>query len=590
MIRVADYIMNFLADRGVRDVFLLVGGGAMHLDDALGRNSRLRYTCFEHEQALAIAVEAVGQHTNSPGVGLVTSGPGATNTITAVAAAWIDSTPAFFLSGQAKRPDLKKGSGVRQMGSQEVDIVSMVGCITKYAVTVMEPAAIRYHLERAWHEATHGRKGPVWLDIPLDVQGALVDETVMKGFVPPAGANPPFPAEKIAEALAGSKRPLLLVGNGVKLAGVSDPVRAFAEKYSIPVIMSWKTADFMGFDHPLNFGFPGIMGGRCANFIVQNCDCLLVLGSRLDPSITAFNSADFARNAFKIMVDIDPAEIRKIKGISLACAADLARAVPELVSAPFSMKDHEPWLEYCRSLKAKYPAFTGNDGGENARVDLYRFTDELFHQLLPSDVVVPESSGAAGEITYQAMRVRFGQSIKNAAGLGSMGFGLPYAVGSCIAMDRRRTVLVNGDGAFQLNIQELETLHRLNLPVKIFLWDNGGYRSIVNTQNNMFGGFTVGSTPESGYTTPDTAAVAAAYGLRTFLIRSNGEIRAGIAETLAAPGPVLCRVMVRLDHKTIPKVQAMKLPDGGMVSKPLEDMWPYLPQSEVEENMRISKS
>ncbi|MDP2866863.1 MAG: thiamine pyrophosphate-binding protein [Elusimicrobiota bacterium] len=590
-IKLSDYVFKFLAGKGVKQVFMLPGGGAMHLDDSLGRSPEIKYTCFLHEQALAIAAEAYGQYTNTPGVGLVTSGPGATNAITGVAAAYIDSTPAFFISGQAKRPDLMKGTGVRQLGSQEVDIVSMVSCITKYAVTVLEPAEILYHLEKAWHLAVSGRMGPVWLDLPLDVQAATIDEDLLRGFVPEetpkdaAGLN--AAAAQVVKLLNAAERPLILAGNGVKLAAAREALVRFAETNQVPVLLTWKAIDFLDYDHPLNFGSPGIMGCRTANFMVQNCDLLLVIGSRLEPSVTAFNQAGFGARAKKVMVDIDEAELRKITHMDVPVAADagdflgaLSGLQPEVLK-----KDRGTWLAYCRGLKKRYPVVLDEYYKSGDKVNLYVFTDLLFQQLTAEDLITPESSGAAGEVTYQAMRVKLGQKIKNAAGLGAMGFGLPYAIGACLAGNRRRTILINGDGAFQLNIQELETLARLKLPVKIFILDNNGYGSIMATQRNMFNGFYVGSEPGSGLTVPDICAVAGAYGIRTEEAANHEELPAAIARTLAGDGPALCRLKITANHVTAPKVQAMKLPDGGMVSKPLEDMWPYLPPEELAGNM-----
>jgi len=595
MIKLSDYIMQFLVARGVRQVFMLPGGGAMHLDDSLGRCQELKYTCFFHEQALAVAAEAYGQHTNFPGVGIVTSGPGSTNTITGVAAAYIDSTPTFFLSGQAKRSDLMHGTGVRQMGSQEVDIVSMVSCITKYAVTVLEPNEIRYHLEKAWHLATTGRMGPVWLDIPLDVQAAMIDEQQLQGFTPQPqevdDAALDTAANQIIELLNSAKRPLILAGNGVKLANAQELLIALAEKYEIPMTLTWKAIDYLDFNHPLNYGSPGIMGNRYANFMIQNCDLLLIIGSRLEPSVTAFNQADFGKHARKVMVDIDAAEIRKIANVSVPVVADAKTFLQKLSanSNKIAKIARPEWLAYCQDLKRRYPVVQKEYYQENGRVNLYVFTEELFRQLKADDVIVPESSGAAGEVTYQAMTVKKGQLIKNAAGLGSMGFGLPYAIGACLANDRRRTVLINGDGAFQLNIQELETVMRLKIPLKIFIFDNNGYGSIMNTQRNMFNGFFVGSEPGSGMTIPRMTAVAAAYGLRVETANDHQSLPDVIARTLAGDDPVLCNVKVSDFHVTAPKVQAMKLPDGGMVSKPLEDMWPYLPPEEVAANMIAEK-
>lgn len=588
--KLSDYVMGFLATRGVRHVFLLVGGGAMHLDDSLGRSDELDYVCFLHEQALAVAVEAYGQYTNTPGIGLVTSGPGGTNAVTGVAAAYFDSTPCVFLSGQAKRSDLKRDSGVRQMGSQEVDIISIVSCITKYAATVLEPGEIRYHLERAWHEATSGRMGPVWLDVPLDVQAADVDPEALEGFTPPAmtlGADMAAPSAEVAGLLATARRPAVLVGNGVKLAGAGDALARFVERHGLPTLLTWKAVDLLDHDHPLNFGSPGIMGCRPANFIVQNCDLLLVLGCRLEPSVTAFDAAAFGRNATRVMVDIDAAEIAKVSGVDLPICADAGDFLASLAARLGGVAPLErvQWLAYCRGLRERYPVVLDEYRGRPDGVDLYVFTEELFRQLTPDDVITPESSGAAGEITYQAMAVKKGQLVKNAAGLGAMGFGLPYSIGASIACGRRRTVLINGDGAFQLNIQELETVKRLRLPVKMFILDNGGYGSIVATQRNLFDGRLVGASPESGLSLPDVTAVATAYGLRCEQAGDDGELAGAIARTLAGDDPALCRVRVTRAQVTAPRVQSMKTPEGSMVSKPLEDMWPYLSPEELDASM-----
>jgi len=591
LVKLSDYVMQFLVARGVRHVFMLPGGGAMHLDDSLGKCAEIEYTCFLHEQALAIAAESYGQFTNFPGVGMVTSGPGSTNAITGVAAAYLDSTPCVFISGQAKRQDLKKDSGVRQMGSQEVDIVAMVSPITKYAVTVLEPSEIRYHLEKAWHEATSGRMGPVWIDIPLDVQAAEVDEAHLPGFAP---ASAPVDGRGLSQWVAdfvallnSAERPLILAGNGVKLAGAEELLCRFAEAHQIPVLLTWKAIDFLDHDHPLNFGSPGIVGCRAANFIVQNSDLLLVIGCRLEPSVTAFNAAGFGRNARRVVVDIDQAEILKLGQIDVPVVADagdflrmLSERQPDILA-----RSREEWLAYCRRLRERYPVVLDEYRHGDDAIDLYVFTDTLFRQLAADDVITPESSGAAGEVTYQAMRVKKGQKIRNAAGLGAMGFGLPYAIGACIATDGRRTVLVDGDGAFQLNIQELETVARLKLPVKMFVLDNDGYESIRATQRNLFDGRYVGSSPDSGLTLPDLRAIANAYGIRCEETTSHADLADAIARTLDGDDPALCRVRVSRSQITAPRVQAMKTPEGSMISKPLEDMWPYLPTEEVLENM-----
>jgi acetolactate synthase I/II/III large subunit len=589
--RLSDYVFRFLADKGVRRVFVLTGGGAMHLDDSLGRCEEIEYTCFLHEQALAVAAESHAQNSGFPGVGLVTSGPGSTNAITGVAAAYIDSTPCVFLSGQAKRGDLKGDSGVRQMGSQEVDIVSMVSCITKYAVTVLDPAEVRYHLERAWHEATTDRKGPVWLDFPLDVQGATVDEARLAGYDPGPEVLTAIGVRdavtQVIELLNASERPLVLAGNGVRLAGAEDVLVDLVERASLPLILTWKAIDFLGYDHPLNFGSPGIMGCRGANFMVQNCDLLLVLGSRLEPSVTAFDPDGFGLHAKKVMVDVDSAEIRKMIGIDVPVVADAGVFLRALTARRSEVpgRERSAWLTYCRDLKQRYPVVLEKYFDRAEGVDLYVFTDLLFRQLTEDDVITPESSGAAGEVTYQAMRVKKGQRVRNAAGLGAMGFGLPYSIGACLAGEGRRTILINGDGAFQLNIQELETVKRLDLPIKMFVLENGNYGSIMATQRNMFAGYYVGSERGSGLTLPDTCAVAGAYGISSSRVASHRDLPEAIASTLEGAGPALCGIRVTQEHVTAPRVQAMKTADGGMVSKPLHDMWPYLPADEIARNM-----
>jgi len=507
-----------------------------------------------------------------------------------VAAAYIDSTPCVFISGQAKRSDLKGDSGVRQMGSQEVDIVSMVSCITKYAVTVFEPDKILYHLEKAWHEATSGRMGPAWIDIPLDVQAALIDETKLQGFFPDnKGVSDQVPAlvDDVIALLNTAERPLILAGNGVNLAGAQEVLCRFVENNQIPVLLTWKTVDFFDYDHPLNFGSPGIMGCRFANFIVQNCDLLIILGSRLDPSVTAFNHADFGINAKKVMVDIDATEIRKISHIDIPIVADAGDFLRLLCERQSEIKLHpqDKWLSYCRQLKARYPVVLDEYRKSQDNINLYVFIDTLFKQLVNDDIITPESSGAAGEVTYQAIRIKKGQKVKNAAGLGSMGFGLPYSIGACIANNRKRTILINGDGAFQLNIQELQTIVRLKLPIKMFILDNNGYGSIMATQRNMFNSFYVGSEPGSGLTLPDLCAVAGAYGIRHEQAVTHRDLSEVIARTLSGDDPVICSIKVSQTHVVAPKVQAMKTPDGSMISKPLQDMWPYLTPEELEQNM-----
>lgn len=588
MIKLSDYVFQFLEQKGIRQAFMLPGGGAMHLDDSIGK-SQIAYVCCLHEQAAAIAAEAYGQHTNTPGLVLVTSGPGATNAITGVTAGWIDSTPMIVVSGQSKRADLVGDKGVRQIGSQEVQIVPMVKSITKYAVQILEPTQIRYHLEKAYHEATTGRPGPVWLDIPLDVQACMLDEQELPGCELEKDREVDIRnvIEKTVMLLEQSHKPLVLAGNGIKLAGATELLYRLMEKLQIPVETTWKTIDMLEEDNPLYAGHPGIMGDRGANLILQESDLILSIGCRLDTSVTAFNDKNFGKNAKKIIVDIDENEINRMeveKEAVAICDAGvflnqlLLQIEEKNAIQNFSGLQGEwrKWVEYCRSLRAKYPVITQEHADVKDYVSAYYFIGKLCEILREDDVIVPESSGGAGEITYQAFRLKRGQKMKNAAGLGSMGFGLPYAIGSCIANDGRRTVLINGDGAFQLNIQELETVHRLKLPVKMFIWNNNGYASIRSMQRNNFEGHYVASDEGSGLTMPNISHVAKAYGFKTYCIHNHDELNRILPEIMKDDEPMLCELMVLPEETVSPRVKAIVGENGKMTSGPLEKMWPYL--------------
>jgi acetolactate synthase-1/2/3 large subunit len=566
---------------------MLPGGGCIHLCDSLGRSADIEYIPMLHEQAISIAAEAYGQHSNMAGTALVTSGPGATNAVTGVTAGWIDSTPMLVISGQAKTADLVGDKGVRQIGSQEVQIIPMARHITKYAASVPDPSEIRYHLEKAFYLAHGGRKGPVWIEIPLDVQGAMIDEESLKGFEPDGEAeikhNPgeiSRQTDSIIRMLNESSRPLILAGNGVKLSGCERKFLDIAKTLDIPIQTTWKIIDLLDHGDGLNFGCPGLLGHRSANLILQSADLLIVLGSRLDFSLTAYDNGNFGKNAKKILVDIDRNEMDKLNGMDIAIkvVSDMADFLDifEKKLRDVRKPDRAEWFSYCRETRAKYPAIPPDCYEDDGFVNTYAFMDKLSDLLTPDDIIVPESSGNAGEVTYQAIRIKRGQKMKNAAGLGSMGFGLPYAIGSCIANNGRRTVLINGDGAFQLNIQELATLKEMNLPIKIFIWDNGSYATIMATQRNMFDGRYVASERHSGLKLPDTLKVAEAYGLPTFEIRRNDEIESVIMDVLGSGGPVVCNVRVSPMQTVSPRVQSKRMPDGGMISMPLENMWPYL--------------
>jgi len=597
MIKLSDYIFQFIAGLNVEHVFLLPGGGCMHLVDSLGKCRDLEYVCCLHEQAAAIAAEAYGQYTNNLGVALVTTGPGGTNAITGVAGAWIDSTPMLMISGQVKRSDMINDTGVRQMGMQEVDIVSLVKSITKYAVTVTEPSNIKFHLEKAVYLAKNGRPGPVWLDIPLDVQATMIEEDKLKGFEPPKSQLPQHNvniAELVAKTiqlLNNSERPVILVGNGVRLSKAADDLIELIEYLKIPVLTTWKAIDLSPEDHELFFGRPGSIGQRPANFIQQNSDFILTIGARLDLAQVGYNYGNFAPVAKKVIVDIDAAETNKLKmGIDVCANVDAKKFIEEFILGKNKviLKDRSRWISKCREWKNKYPVFLPEYKQKSKFVNTYYLIEVLSGLLAQNDILVPGSSGSCSEIIMQSFKVKRGQRILNTLGLGAMGFGIPAAIGVCLAGEKKRTVSIIGDGGLQLNIQELETVVRLNLPLKIFVLNNNGYASIRNTQKNYFKGHLVGCDPSSGLTFPDTRKIAQAYGIKNTKISNYHKFKERLNCVLNSQGPVICEVMVEPFLITAPRLSSEVLPDGSIVSKPLEDLWPFLDREEFKANMIVN--
>lgn len=593
VMKLSDYVIQRVA-KAAKHIFMLAGGGCMHLVDSIGRCSQIQYICNLHEQACAIAADAYGQYTNSLGVSLVTTGPGGTNAVTGVAAAWMDSTPTLFISGQVKRSDLSAGLGVRQMGFQEADIVSIVRPITKYAVTIMEPDSIRYHLEKAMYMANSGRPGPVWIDIPLDVQAAQVDHNKMSAY------NSKEDEKRIdANALNGkvravietfnkSERPAILAGNGVRLGNGLDLFYNLVDILQVPVLTTWKAIDYFDESHPLFFGRPGATASRYANFVQQKADWLLVLGARLDQGQTAYNRKNFASSARIIIVDIDRAELNKLKmnldHTFCLSARDFLEAFLDH-KGDILQKDRSVWLNRCRQWKKQYPVILPAYFEDQPGVNTYALIEALSQRMEATDMLIPGSSGACSEMTMQSFKVKAGMRIFNSPGLGSMGFAIPAAIGGCIASGGRRTVCIDGDGGFQMNIQELETIRRLNLPIKIFVLNNDGYGSIRATQNSYFGGFFVGSDPSSGLTLPNTVKIARAYGIPVVILEDVKRLWRKIDRVLSLDGPVICEVKVYPGQVVGPRVSSFQNENGEMETRPMEDLWPFLDRDELHRNM-----
>jgi acetolactate synthase-1/2/3 large subunit len=597
-VKLSDYVIRFLVEQGVKHVFMLPGGGAMHLNDSLGRCPDIQYVCNLHEQACAIAAEAYARVTNHLGVALVTTGPGGTNAITGVAAAWLASTPCLILSGQVKRSDLKGASEVRQRGPQELDIVALVQSITKYAVMVTDPASIRYHLEKAVALATSGRKGPVWIDIPLDVQAAPIDPDSLVGFEGRGQRVAPGDATALAANVARTiallneaQRPVLLAGNGVHHAGAKPDFVKMVRLLQIPVLTTWAGADLLPYDDPLYVGRPGTIGSRAANFAVQNADLVITLGARLDFDVTGFNQAQFAREARKVVVDVDAAELRKFSAMTVnvpVCAdcGDFIRAMNGRLGSSNGRRRDE-WLNRCRQWKGKYPVVLPEYWKHEGRVNTYAFAAVLCEETVASDLIVPGSSGAGIDMFWMAFEGKEGQRAFSTGGLGAMGFGIPAGIGACLGSGGARTVTVDGDGGFYMNIQELAAVAHLSLPIKYFVLNNQGYASIRTMQRNHFRGHLVGCDAGSGLALPDTVAVAAAFGIAATRIESHARMREQVREVLAQPGPSVCDVMVDPDLAVAPRARSLVRPDGSIVSAPLEDLWPPLDREEFLSNMII---
>lgn len=593
--RVADYIIQKIHESGIHTVFMVPGGGAMHLNDALGRHEKLRYVCNLHEQASAVAAENYAKITKGPGACLVTTGPGSTNALTGVVGAWQDSTPVVFVSGQVKRADSSRNLGVRCLGVQEVDIVGMVSNCTKFAITLNDPSAVRHDVEKAFFLMRDGRPGPVWIDIPLDVQSAKIDPDSQRGYVPekrPISASGELPASvgKMIEMLNRAERPVVLVGNGIRLAGAERALFEMLELLNVPVLTTWLAIDILHEEHPLYIGRPGAVAPRGANFTLQNADFLLAIGARLDLVITAFSHENFARAAQKVMVDIDFAEIAKMKTeIHLPVVADAGDFVREVIAQRSSVEvqPRSEWWDRCKTWKQKYPVVLPEHREHKGSVSVYALAEAIGRELSGGEIIVSGSSGSGIEIFLHALQVKPQQRVLHTTALGSMGFALPAVVGAGMASPGTPIVAIDGDGGFFFNIQELETIHRLNLPSKIFVLNNAGFSSIRNSQQYWFGDNLVAADATSGLTLPDVVRVSEAFGLGIARIESQASLQEQVSAVLAMPGPVVCEVMVIPDEARVPRVSSLQKEDGAFVSKPLEDLFPFLEREEFLANMII---
>lgn len=588
MIKLSDYIFTYLVEKhNIRQVFLVTGGGAMHLNDSVGHTEGLSYLCNHHEQASAIASEGYYRATGRLSVTCVTTGPGGTNAITGVLGQWCDSIPALYISGQVKQsttisscPELS----LRQLGDQEVNITDIVKPVTKLAVMITEPSDIKYYLDKSIYLALNGRPGPVWLDIPLDVQGAIIDESRLREFDPEEEIRGPEKKEmeeqiiELIKKIQGSRKPVIYAGNGVRLSCSEEAFLEFAEKLQIPVVTAISGSDLIWHDHPLFYGKPGICGDRIGNIMVQNSDLLIILGTRLSIRQVSYAYDLFAPEAFKVMVDIDSAELKKpTLSIDLKIHGDLKDFFNIFMKKPeeFDFPDFTEWLNWGRECERHLPSLFEDNPSESGYISSYVFADELFKQTESGDVVVT-GNGTAYTSTYQAMQIRKGVRVFANQGCAAMGYDLPAAIGACVGKTNGRIILITGDGSIQMNLQELQTVVTNNLPIKIFILENEGYLAIKTTQKGFFSGHFVGSNPESGVVCPDMERISWAYGIPFKRLNEEEGLDNEISRILNQEGPFICEIKMSPEQSLYPKSASFMGEDGKMVSAPLDRLAPFL--------------
>jgi acetolactate synthase-1/2/3 large subunit len=598
MVKVTDYIVQRLIEYGVKHVFMISGGGAMHLNDSVGRRKELAYICNHHEQASAIGAEGYARASGKLAVVIVTSGPGGTNTLTGVIGQWLDSVPVLYLSGQVKREttiERCRDIGLRQLGDQEINIVDIVSPVTKFAAQINEPIEVKRLLEKAIYLATHGRPGPVWLDIPLDVQGTMIDEDALHDYNPEEDLlifdrdDFRLKVSQTINLLKAADRPVFLAGNGIRIAGATQLFRQLIEQMGIPVLSTFNGFDLIPTDHPQFVGRIGTVGDRAGNFALQNSDLLLSVGSRNNIRQISYNWETYARGAKKVIVDIDAAELKKptVKP-DLAIHADAGAFLQELSSQLYCKKlpSWDSWRDWCIERKKKYPVVLPEYEKASEFVNPYYFI-KILCECLENDAIVVAGNGTACVVLFQAGIVKDGQRFFWNSGCASMGYDLPAAIGACFAAGKKQVVCIAGDGSLQMNLQELQTVVQHNLPVKLFVLNNKGYISIKQTQDNFFSGRHTACDASCGVSFPNISKIAAAYGLPAEIIVEQKAAKEKIRNILNAPGPLICEVRLADDYKFAPKLSSENKPDGRIVSKPLEDMYPFLDREEFRGNMLV---
>ncbi|MCI9382838.1 MAG: thiamine pyrophosphate-binding protein [Lachnospiraceae bacterium] len=592
---VSEFIFDYYAKKGIDTAFMVTGGQAMWLNDAVGKNDHYKIICTHHEQSAAMSADAYGRIQNKPALAIVTAGPGSVNAMNGVVGGYTDSAPMIVISGQAALSFVKyqDSTGIRQYGVQGINIRPLVESVTKYFITVDEPRKIAYYLEKAYHEATTGRPGPVWIDVPLDIQKAEVDEKYLEKYVPekePAGRVSVNQAVRQAyKLLKDAKRPVFLAGQGVSLAGARKEFYEYVNQVRIPVITARLGIDLIESDNDLYVGRPGNYGERAANFAIQNADVIFSVGCRLASSLVGHSPQMFGKNAYIYVVDIDQKELDK-PGVKIDykvkadCKEFFAKLLEKLPENP--LPGYEGWVKNCNTWKQKYPVVQP-EYQEEKPVNSYYFVDRL-SRIAPDNAAVLVDTGSCFHVACQTWKLKKGQKYLTTGGLSSMGYWCA-GIGACMANDRKDTIVITGDGSLQMNLQEFAPIKHNNLPLKIFILNNNGYLLIRHTQHNFMEDRFVGESPDTGVWCPDTLEIAKAYGIKGIRIENAAEADDKIRETLAYEGPVICEVMTPEWQLLIPRIASDKRPDGTLVSRNYEDMFPYLPAEELRENMIAEK-
>jgi acetolactate synthase-1/2/3 large subunit len=599
--RVSEYLANGIMQQGVSHVFMVTGGGAMFLNDAFGHQANISPVYCHHEQACAMAAEAYARISENMGLINVTTGPGGINALNGVFGAWTDSLPMLVISGQVKR-ETCLGSydlpALRQLGDQEADIIAMAKPVTKYAVQINDPADIRYHLEKAIYLATSGRPGPCWLDIPIDVQSSMVNPETLRSFNPseldlasPDTTTLNTHCKHLLERLAKAKRPVILAGTGMRLGNALEEFNTVIRQLGIPVVTAW-THDLIASDDPLFCGRAGTIGTRAGNFTIQNADLLIILGSRMNIRQTSYNWQSLAPQAFKIQVDIDPAELDKPTfrpDLAITCDVKplLAHLAAQILEFGFNTESHASWLEWCKKRVLDYPTVQNQQKTFSGKINPYHFVDRLISQLRDDDIIACGNASAC-IIPFQTAQLKFGQRLFSNSGSASMGYDLPAAIGAYFGAlagrgEQQRVICIAGDGSIMMNIQELQTIAHYQLPIKIFVIDNGGYLSIRTSQNNFFKRLT-GEGPSSGVSFPDFSMLANSFGIPSSKM-DGADFETLIPDIIDSPGPYLCHVMVDETQQFEPRMSSRQTDDGRIVTPPLEDMFPFLDREELARNM-----